>query len=137
VRIADAGTSTQVETRNGKRQKRRRSSRKLIQIGHFVRPHVATLTDINGKLLESVANAQKDWAEFVHRRVKEDIAVSQQLMGCRSLGDVQQTCSQYMCTAFERYREQSQRAVQRSNSTTAGLAQALKFGAKDSTGVRH
>jgi hypothetical protein len=100
-------------------------------------PLFATLTDINGKLLESVANAQKDWAEFVHRRVKEDIAVSQQLMGCRSLGDVQQICSQYMCTAFEHYREQSQRAVQRGNSTTAGLAQALELGAKDSTGMRH
>jgi hypothetical protein len=101
-------------------------------------PLFAALTDINGKLLESVANAQKDWAEFVHRRVKEDIAVSQQLMGCRSLGDVQQICSQYMCTALEHYREQSERAVQRGKSTTAGLAQTLEFGAKDSTqGVWH
>ena len=95
-------------------------------------PLFAVLTDINGKLLESVVSAQKDWAEFVHRRVKEDIAVSQQLMGCKSLGDMHEICSQYMRTAFEDYRDQSQRAVQRGKSTTAGLAQTFELGAEES-----
>ena len=101
-------------------------------------PLFAVLTDINGKLLESVASAQKDWAEFVHRRVKEDIAVSQQLVSCKSLGDMQQICSQYVRTAFEHYREQSERAVQRGKSTSDGLVQTLELGARDSAGgVRH
>src|SRR5882762_7992885 len=42
-------------------------------------PLLTVVTDINGKLLESVASAQKDWAEFVHRRVKENIAASHQI----------------------------------------------------------
>ena len=46
-------------------------------------PLLAIATDANGKLLESVASAQKDWTEFVHRRVKQDIAVSQQRERCR------------------------------------------------------
>jgi len=101
-------------------------------------PLFAALTDINGKLLESVAGAQKDWAEFVHRRVKEDIAVSQQLVSCKSLGDMQQICSQYVRTAFEHYREHSERAVQRGKSTSDGLVQTLELGARDSAGgVRH
>ena len=101
-------------------------------------PLFVVLSDINGKLLESAASAQKDWAEFVHRRVKEDISVSQQLMGCKSLGDMQRIYSQYMRTAFEHYREQSERAVQRGKSTTDGLAQTLELGAKESErGVRH
>ena len=101
-------------------------------------PLLTVLTDINGKLLESAASAQKDWAEFVHRRVKEDIAVSQQLMSCKSLGDMQQVYSQYMRTAFEQYREQSERAVQRGKSTTDGLARTLELGARESArGVPH
>jgi|RhiMetdeSRZDD1v2_1073273.scaffolds.fasta_scaffold62322_5 hypothetical protein len=101
-------------------------------------PLFAVLTDINGKLLESVAGAQKDWAEFVHRRVKEDIAVSQQLVSCKSLGDMQQICSQYVRTAFEHYREQSERAVQRGKSTSDDLAQTLELGARESAGgMRH
>jgi len=92
-------------------------------------PLFAALTDINGKLLESVASAQKDWGEFVHRRVKEDIAVSQRLMSCRSLGDMRQIYTEYMRTALEHYRDQSERAVQRGKSTTEGLAKSIALGA--------
>jgi phasin protein len=94
-------------------------------------PLLTVLADINGKLLESAANAQKDWAEFVHRRVKEDIAASQRLMSCKSLGDMQQLYSQYMRTALEQFGEQSEKAVQRGKLTTDGLAQTLE------RGVRH
>jgi len=79
-------------------------------------PLLAVATDINGKFLENVASAQKDWAEFVHRRVKEDIAASQQLMECRSLTDMQLVYSQYLRTAFEQCREQSQMIVRRGKS---------------------
>ena len=84
-------------------------------------PLFAMVTDTNGKLLESVARVQKEWAEFVHRRVKEDIAASQQLMNCQTLADVQQVYSQYFRTAFEQYREQSERAVQRGRGVTEEL----------------
>jgi len=90
-------------------------------------PLFAVLTDINGKLLESMAIAQRDWAEFVHRRVKEDIAVSQQLMGCTSLGDMQQIYSQYVQTALEHYREQSEKAMRRGKSATDGLARTMDW----------
>jgi hypothetical protein len=88
-------------------------------------PLFAVVTDINGKLLESVARVQKDWAEFVHRRVKEDIAASHQLLNCQSLTDMQQVYSQYFQTAFEQYREQSERAVQRGQSMTEVLAESV------------
>jgi hypothetical protein len=101
-------------------------------------PLFAVLTDINGKLLESAASAQKDWAEFVHRRVKEDVAASQRLMSCKSLDDMQQVYSQYMRTAFEQYREQSERAVQRGRWATDGLARTLELGAREpASGVPH
>lgn len=89
-------------------------------------PLLAVVTDINGRLLESAATAQRDWAEFVHRRVKEDISASQQLMNCRSLTDMQQIYSQYLRTAFEQYREQSEKAVQRGKSMTEKLVQTLE-----------
>ena len=37
---------------------------------------LAIFAEMNGTLLESVATAQKDWADFVDRRIKEDVAVS-------------------------------------------------------------
>jgi hypothetical protein len=101
-------------------------------------PLFAVVTDINGKWLESVARLQKDWAAFVHRRVKEDIAASQQLMSCQSLADMQQVYSQYFQTAFEQYREQSERAVQRGKSMAEAITQGMELRARETTqGARH
>jgi hypothetical protein len=47
-------------------------------------PLLNAVTGMNGKLLESVQSAQNEWAEFVYRRVKEDIAASYLLLQCRS-----------------------------------------------------
>ena len=96
-------------------------------------PLLAVMTDINGKLLESIANAQKDWAEFVHRRVKEDIAASHQLMNCQSLTDMQEIYSQYLQTVFAQCREHSERLVQRGKSMTEELAQTMELRAAGTT----
>jgi hypothetical protein len=84
-------------------------------------PLLAVATDINGKLLEHVASAQKDWAEFVHRRFKEDIAASRRLMSCQSFGDMQQVYSQYLRTAAEQCREQTDKILQRGQSMAREL----------------
>jgi len=89
-------------------------------------PLLAVATDVNGKLLESVASAQKEWVEFVHRRIKENLAASQRLLSCKSLTDVQEAYSEYLLTAFEHYREQSEKVVQTGKSMTEGLAQTME-----------
>jgi hypothetical protein len=91
------------------------------------------MADINGKWLESVANVQKDWAVFVHRRVKEDIAASHQLMNCQSLTDMQEIYSQYLQTVFAQCREHSERLVQRGKSMTEELAQSMEPSAGGAT----
>lgn len=90
-------------------------------------PLFAVVTDINVRLIEGAAKAQKDWAAFVHRRVKEDISASQQLMNCRSLTDMQQIYSQYLRTAFEQYREHSEKAVRSGKSMTEELVQTMEL----------
>ena len=89
-------------------------------------PLLAVATDVNGKLLESVASAQKEWVEFVHRRIKENLAASQRLLSCKSATDVQEVYSQYLLTAFEHYREQSEKVVQTGKSMTEGLGQTME-----------
>ena len=89
-------------------------------------PLLAVATDANGKLLESVASAQKEWVDFVHRRVKENLAAPQRLLSCKSLTDVQEAYSQYLLTAFEHYREQSEKVVQTGKSMTEGLGQTME-----------
>ena len=89
-------------------------------------PLLAVAADANGKLLESVATAQKEWIEFVHRRIKENVAASQRLLNCKSLADVQEVYTQYLQTAFEHYREQSEKVVQTGKSMTEELVQTME-----------
>ena len=96
-------------------------------------PLLAVATDVNGKFLESVASAQKEWVDFVHRRIKENVAASQRLLNCKSLTDVQEVYSQYLQTAFEHYREQSEKVVQTGNSTTEWLVQTMESRAGESS----
>jgi hypothetical protein len=85
-------------------------------------PLLNAVTGMNGKLLESVESAQNEWAEFVYRRVKEDIAASYLLLKCRSFTDMQEIYLRYLQTAFEQYRDHSERVVKRGKSMTTELA---------------
>ena len=98
---------------------------------------VTVTTDINGKLFESAASAQKDWAEFVHRRVKENVAVAQRFLTCQSPADMQEVYSQYLRTAFDQYREQSEKALQTAKSITESLAQTVKSRVSEVAQTRH
>jgi len=96
-------------------------------------PMFSILAEMNGTLLEGVVTAQKEWADFMHRRIKEDVAVSRQLMQCHSLADMHQVYSQYLTRAFEQYEEQSSKVVRRGES----MAQHTAESAKEPARARH
>jgi hypothetical protein len=88
-------------------------------------------------ILESLARAQKEWVDFGHRRIKEDVAVSRQLMQCHSLADMHQVYSQYLTKAFGQYKEQSERVVQRGQSMAEHLAETAAQHGKEAARARH
>lgn len=96
-------------------------------------PLLTVMSDINGKWLESAVRTQKDWTDFIHRRVQEDISASQQLMSCRSLTEMQQVYARYWRTAFDQLREQSERVLQSGKSVTEELAQTMKQRVEEAT----
>ena len=107
-------------------------------------PMTTILAEMNGSFLESVATAQKDWMDFVHRRINEDVAVSRQLMRCQSLPEAHQIYAQYLETAFEQYQNafeqyqrQSEKVVQRGESMAQRLAETTEAAAKDVARARH
>jgi hypothetical protein len=97
-------------------------------------PMMTIFAELNATVLEGFAAAQKDWAAFVQRRIKEDVAVSRQLMNCQSLADMHQVYAHYLRTAFEQYREQSEQVVQRSASMAQHLAEATE---REAATTRH
>src|SRR5262245_19972938 len=59
------------------------------------RPALTALAEINGRLYESIAAANKEWTSFVNRRLKEDFAVTQQLAECRTPQDIYRVYVQF------------------------------------------
>jgi Phasin protein len=100
-------------------------------------PMFTIFAEMNGTLLESLARAQNEWVDFVHRRIKEDVAVSRQLMQCHSLADMHQVYSQYLTKAFGQYKEQSARVVQRGQSMAEHLAETAAEHGKEAARARH
>jgi hypothetical protein len=98
---------------------------------------MAIIADLNGTFLESVARAQKEWADFMHRRIQEDVAVTRQLISCNSLADMHEVYSRYLKTAFEQYHQQSEKVVQHGRSMAEHLAETAEASAKEGARARH
>jgi hypothetical protein len=96
----------------------------------FINPMMTTLADMNAKLLEGFAAAQKDWAEFVQRRISEDIRVARELLSSHSLADLNEVYSGYLQTAFQDYRQQAEKVAQRGERFAQHLAETTTAEAK-------
>lgn len=81
------------------------------------------MTQINNSLLENVAPAQKEWADFVHRRIKEYVVVSRQLVDSRSLAEVHQVWPGYFRTAVDQF-QKTEKIVKRGQSAAHRLVES-------------
>jgi hypothetical protein len=67
------------------------------------RPALTAMAEVNGKVYENLAAMNKSWAEFLNRRLKEDLGVASQLVSCKSVQDVYGLYSEYLQTAMKDY----------------------------------
>src|SRR5262245_9934716 len=98
----------------------------------FINPMTA-LADMSGRFLEGFATAQQDWAEFVQRGIREDVRVARELASSRSLADMHEIYSAYLQTAFQHYREQSEKLAQRRERFAQHFAESTATNAKEAT----
>ena len=67
------------------------------------RPALQAMAQVNGKVYDGIATWNKNWVAFLNRRLKEDLAVPQQLAACKTVqemcgvyaGFFQNACAQY------------------------------------------
>jgi len=67
------------------------------------RPALTAMAQLNTRLYASLAAASKEWASFVNRRLKEDLAVPQQLADCKTLEDCYRVYAQFFQNAYAQY----------------------------------
>jgi|SRR5215471_10241289 len=103
----------------------------------FASPLVMIIADLNGAFMEGLATAQKEGADFLQRRIREDVVVTRQLLNCHSLADMHQAYAEYLQTAFQQYREQSDKVMKHSESSAQHVAEATATDAKAVERARH
>ena len=67
------------------------------------RPALEAMAEMNGRLYESITAVNKEWATFVNRCLKEDLAVPQQLTQCRTPQDLYQVYAQFFQNTWAQY----------------------------------
>jgi hypothetical protein len=63
--------------------------------------------------------------------------VARQLLNCHSLADMHQAYAEYLQTAFQQYREQSDKVMKHSESSAQHVAEATATDAKTVERARH
>ena len=67
------------------------------------RPAFTAIAEANTRLYEIIAAANSEWASFINRRLKEDLAMPQQLSECRTLQDLYRVYTQFFQNACSQY----------------------------------
>jgi hypothetical protein len=70
------------------------------------RPALAAMAQMNGKVYDGIAAMNKNWAAFFNRRLKEDLAVPQQLAGCKTVQDMYGVYAEFFQTAYADYQSE-------------------------------
>jgi Phasin protein len=101
------------------------------------RPALTAMADANNRLFESIAAVNKEWASFVNRRLKEELAVPQQLAQCKTLEDLYRVYAQFFQNAFEQYRSGLEQMTKLSQSLAENALQSLQSRSDETIRTRH
>jgi hypothetical protein len=95
------------------------------------RPALSAMAQVNGKVYENLAAMNKSWAEFLNRRLKEDLGVAQQLASCKSVQEVYGLCADYMQTALSDYRSEMEQMGKLGKTLADDTLDAMKQRAEE------
>ena len=90
------------------------------------RPTLSAVAQVNTALYESIAAANREWTSFVNKRLKEDLAVPQQLAECRTPQDFYRVYAQFFQNACSQYQSGLEQMTKFSQSMTENALHALQ-----------
>jgi hypothetical protein len=101
------------------------------------RPALTAIADVNSRLFENIAAVNKEWASFINRRLKEDLAVPQQLAQCKTIQDLYQVYAQFFQNACSQYQSGLEQMAKFSQSIAENTLQSLQSHSEEPTRPKH
>jgi len=95
------------------------------------RPTLTAVAQMNGKVYDSLATMNKSWVAFVNRRLKEDLAVPQQLAACKTVQDMYGVYTDFFQTACADYQAEFEQISKLGKSLAEDTVQAVQSRAEE------
>jgi len=98
------------------------------------RPALTAMAQMNGKVYDGLATLNKNWVAFINRRLKEDLAVPQQLAACKTVQDMYGVYTEFFQTAYAAYQAQFEQMSKLGKSLAEETARALQSRVEEAQG---
>jgi Phasin protein len=90
------------------------------------RPAFTAMAKINSRVYESIAAVNKEWASFVNRRLKVDLAMPQQLAECKTAHDLYRVYGEFFQNAYADYQSELEQMTRLSQLIAENAMQGLQ-----------
>jgi len=90
------------------------------------RPTLEAMAQMNGKVYDGIAALNKNWVAFLNRRLKEDLAVPQQLAACKTVQDMYGVYAGFFQNACAHYQSEFEQITKLSKSLADDTLQAIQ-----------
>ena len=90
------------------------------------RPALNAMAQMNGKVYDGLATLNKNWVAFINRRLKEDLAVPQQLASCKTVQDMYGVYAEFFQNACSDYQSELEQITKLGKSLADDTLQAMQ-----------
>jgi hypothetical protein len=97
----------------------------------FHRPALTAAAQMNGKVYDGIAAMNRNWVGFVNRRLKEDLALPQQLAGCKSMQDMYSVYNEFFQRAYADYQAEFEQLSKLGKTLAEDTVHAVQSGAEE------
>ena len=101
------------------------------------RPALTAMAQMNGKVYDGLATLNKNWVAFVNRRLKEDLAVPQQLAACKTVQDMYGVYAEFFQNACSDYKSELEQMTKLSKSLADDTMQVTQSRVEEARETRH
>jgi hypothetical protein len=95
------------------------------------RPALNALAQMNGKVYDGLATMNKNWVAFFSRRLKEDLAMPQQLAACRTMRDMYGVYADFFQNAVADYQSELEQMTKIGKTLADDTMQAIQARMED------
>ena len=91
---------------------------------------------MNGKMYDGIATLNKNWVAFLNRRLKEDLAVPQQLAACKTVQDMCGVYAEFFQNACAHYQSELEQMTKLGKSLADDTMQAIQARVEEARAAR-